>query len=592
METRSWRRTSAIVAIVGLTLAACQAQAPAASTAPSAAAPSAAATSAAPVAKRGAGGDLKILYWQAPTILNPHQAGGTKDNDASRLILLPLASWDPKGLPTNKYAMAAEIPTIDNGGVTKDLTTVTWKLRPNVKWSDGTAFSADDVVFTWKYKCDKATAATTAADCDDIDSVTAKDPNTVVVKYKQANANYYEFGTGTNEQIIQQAQFKDCVGAKAKDCPANLKPIGTGPYKLTDFKPGDVVTYAINDNYFDPNQPFFKTVTIKGGGDATSAARAVCQTGDADYGWNLQVELSIFQPMLSAADSKCTFGATYNTLERVMINFSNPDPALGDKRSEPDTKNPALSDIHVRRALAMAANRDVVANQLYGKPGGVSTCNVIFFPSSTNTSSLDVCKYDTAAAEKELQDNGWVKGSDGVRAKGGVRLELNYQTSTNGTRQKTQDILKADWEKIGFKINLHNSSASTFFTNTAPDGYAKFYADLEEFANSQDPDPQLWLENYICSEDAGKANNWNSNNQGRYCNADYDKLYTQLKAETDKAKRDAIDIQMNDMLVKDVAMIPLVNRTAPTPNAWSKKIKGLDQSPFESSLYDVAGWSQ
>ena len=312
----------------------------------------------APVA-RGTGGDLKILYWQAPTILNPHQAGGTKDNDASRLMIEPLAAYGPDGKPL--AALAAEIPTIANNGVSKDLTTVTWKLKPGLKWSDGSAFSSADVVFSWTYRCDKASAVTTFSKCADVKSVTAPDANTAVVTYNAANANFYSWGVGTTEGILQQAQFKDCVGTKAKDCPANLKPIGTGPYKLVDFKPGDVVSYDINPNYRDPNKPFFKTVTLKGGGDAELAARAVCQTGDIDYGWNLNVPLSVLQPMLSAADSKCQFPISYNTLERITVNFTYPDPALGDKRSEPGNAHPFLTDIHVCRALSMATNRTTIA---------------------------------------------------------------------------------------------------------------------------------------------------------------------------------------------------------------------------------------
>src|SRR5438132_4501700 len=106
-----------------MALAACTQQ-PAASPAPSA--------SATPVAQRGAGGELKILYWQAPTILNPHLATGTKDSDASRLVLEPLASYGPDAKPV--AVLAAEIPTVANGGVSSDFTTVTWKLKTGVKW--------------------------------------------------------------------------------------------------------------------------------------------------------------------------------------------------------------------------------------------------------------------------------------------------------------------------------------------------------------------------------------------------------------------------------------------------------------------------
>ena len=147
-----------LTAAASMLLAACGQAAPAAPTAvpakpTEAAKPAATAAPAQPTAapkpagKRGAGDTVRILYWQAPTILNAHLAAGTKDFDAARLILEPLAGIGAEGVPVP--ALAAEIPTVANGGVSKDLTTVTWKLRKDVKWSDGTPFTADDVVFTY-----------------------------------------------------------------------------------------------------------------------------------------------------------------------------------------------------------------------------------------------------------------------------------------------------------------------------------------------------------------------------------------------------------------------------------------------------------
>src|SRR5437879_13761405 len=174
---------------------------------PAGASPSAAASAA---AKRGAGADLKILYWQAPTILNRHQATGTKDADASRLVLEPLASFGKDGLPVTN-GLASEIPTPSNGGVTSDFKTVTWKLKTGVKWSDGTPFKASDVAFTYKYQCDPATAASTSTYCDGVASVTAKDDATVVITYKDTNPFYYQWGVGGGNLILQEAQYKGCV---------------------------------------------------------------------------------------------------------------------------------------------------------------------------------------------------------------------------------------------------------------------------------------------------------------------------------------------------------------------------------------------
>ncbi|PON14545.1 hypothetical protein C2W62_28490 [Candidatus Entotheonella serta] len=109
--------------------------------------------------KRGGGGKLKLLWWQAPTTLNVHFASGGKDYDASRVVYEPLAALD--GDANLVPILAAEIPSYANGGLSKDGTTVTWRLKKDVRWHDGKPFTADDVVFTWEYAADTATGAVT-----------------------------------------------------------------------------------------------------------------------------------------------------------------------------------------------------------------------------------------------------------------------------------------------------------------------------------------------------------------------------------------------------------------------------------------------
>ncbi len=116
--------------------------------------------------KRGGGGPLKTLWWQGATLLNPHFAVGTKDQDGSRIFYEPLASWDPDG--NLSPVLAAEIPSAQNGGVAKDGKSVTWHLKKGVVWHDGKPFTADDCVFTWEYVADPATASTNIGSYKDI----------------------------------------------------------------------------------------------------------------------------------------------------------------------------------------------------------------------------------------------------------------------------------------------------------------------------------------------------------------------------------------------------------------------------------------
>ncbi|HEV8536575.1 MAG TPA: peptide ABC transporter substrate-binding protein [Candidatus Limnocylindria bacterium] len=544
------------------------------------------------MSQRGAGGQLKILYWQAPTLLNILLASGTKDADAATLISEGLGTLGADGKPVTR--LAAEVPTVENGGVAKDFSSVTWKLKPGLKWSDGSDFTVDDIIFTWQYLADEKTAAFLSDYVQGVKSVEAVDKTTVKINYDSSNPNYYQFGANCCP-IIQKAQFKDYIGEKAKDAPGNNAPIGTGPYKLKEFKPGDVVTYVINENYRDKDKPYFKEVQIKGGGDATSAARAVFQTGDADYAWNLQVEAPVLRQLISSGGKGDLITTYAGSVERLMLNFSDPNKEVNGQRSEKSTKHPFFSDKNVRTAFAMAVDRATIAKELYGDGlTGKVTCNIInglaAFESS-NTKSMDACKYDIAAANKKLDDAGWAKGADGIRSKGGVRMKVLYQTTVSSLRQKEQAIIKKGWNDIGVEVELKSVPADVFFTPKSPDSANYFYADVQMFTSGTDPDPTNFLAEWTSKLIAQKENNWQTNNYLRYSNPEYDALVDSLRKETDPKKRSELGIKANDLLISEVVVIPLVNRSS-TTDGRLKELKGVKPNAWASSLWDIADWSK
>ena len=542
------------------------------------------------VAERGSDGHVNIIYWQAASILNPYLSGGTKDIESSSMVIEPLARYDQDGnmVPW----LAAEIPTVANGGVAEDLTSITWQITPGILWSDGTPLTAHDVVFTSEYCLHPEGGCQQSTSYSDVASVEAVDDLTVKVTFSKPKPFPYGPFVGGESPIIQKAQFQECVGAKAPECTEqNFGPIGTGPFRVTEFRANDVISMEANPNYRDPSKPAFATLTFKGGGDAAAAARSVLETGEFDYAWNLQIDPAILNQMEGAG--KGTVVAAFGTaVERLMVNLTNPSPDLGDMRSTQDGgPHPFLTDAAVRRALSVAIDRNLLSEVGYGS-AGKATCNVLPAPAVYASTANDECLVqDIAMANRILDDAGWMPGSDGVREKDGVRLSILYQTSTNPVRQDTQALVKQWWSEIGVETELKNIDAAVFFggDQSSPDTFQKFYADIEMYTNLfNGTDPETYMNNWTCGEIPAPASNWLGNNMPRYCNADYDALAAELGQTADLGERARIAMAMNDMLVQEGAMIPLIHRGR--VSAHSNTLGGVILNTWDSELWNVSDW--
>jgi peptide/nickel transport system substrate-binding protein len=167
--------------------------------------------------KAGGGGALRVLWWQGPTLLNPHFAVGTKDQDASRIFYEPLAAWDPEGnlVPV----LASEIPDRENGGIAADGLSVTWKLKKGVTWHDGKPFTADDCVFNWEYGSDPASAAVTIGTYKDV-KVEKIDSHTVKVIFSKPTPFWADAFVGIRGALIPKHLFEPYKGAKSREAPA------------------------------------------------------------------------------------------------------------------------------------------------------------------------------------------------------------------------------------------------------------------------------------------------------------------------------------------------------------------------------------
>ncbi|MGH7310479.1 MAG: peptide ABC transporter substrate-binding protein, partial [Candidatus Rokuibacteriota bacterium] len=538
--------------------------------------------------KRGGGGPVKILLWQAPTLLNPHFANGTKDQIASRVFYEPLGSYDPDGnlVPV----LAAEVPSLQNGQVSKDGLSVTWRLKKNVAWHDGKPFTADDVVFNWEYVMDPGTAAVTAGPYRDIARIDKLDSHTVKIVFKNPSPFWSAPFCGGTGMIIPKHLFAAFKGDKSREAPTNLKPVGTGAFKFVDFKPGDIVRGEINANYHVTNRPFFDQLELKGGGDAISAARAVAQTGEYDYAWNLQVEDDILKRLEQGGRGRVDIVAT-GAIEHIQLNTADPWTEVDGERSSAKSTHPFLTDPAVRQALNLLVDRASVQEQIYGRTG-VATANFLNAPDRVRSKNTRF-EFSIDKANQIMDQAGWKRGGDGIRTKDGKKLKLVYQTSINAPRQKNQQIVKQACAKAGIDVELKTVTASVYFSSDPAnwDTYNHFGTDIQMYNTTMtDPDPQRFMDQFTSWEVAAKANKWQGRNKTRWRNEEYDRLWKAAEAEMDPVKRATLFIKMNDLVIQHVVVIPIVNRARVA--GISNRMRDVLQSAWDVDVWHLPYWSR
>lgn len=544
-------------------------------------------------AERGSDGEVKVFYYQAVSVLNAYLSAGTKDVEAGSLVLEPLAGFDQDGVLFPR--LAESIPTVENGGVAADLTSITWKLKPGLLWSDGTPVTSADVKFTWEYCTAEGGGCAQGAKYEGVKAVDTPDDLTVVVSFEGPKPYPYQPFTGGTAPILQKAQFEPCLGAAAATCTEqNSKPIGTGPFMVTDFKVNDVVTLEANPNYRDASKPAFGKVTIKGGGDALAAASAVMETGEFDYAWNTQINPD--QQAQMEAGGKGKFVNAFGTLvERIEINMTDPSADLAEgERSTIKHPHPVLSDAKVRAALSMAIDRQALVDIGYGGAGR-PTCNLVPAPAYQASDNTGCLTQNLEGAKALLAEAGWTDSDgDGIVDKDGKKLTIVYQSTVNAVRQDFQALVKGWWNEIGVEVELKAIDPSVFFGGDAasPDTFQKFYADVEMYANNFDgTDAEPYMAQYLCNKIPGPDNQWQGENINRFCDPAYDALVKELSSTSGIEARGALVKKLNDMLTKDSnIVIPLVDRGR--FSAQSNSLGGFVMNSWDTELWNAQDWTR
>ena len=536
--------------------------------------------------KRGGGGALKILSWLAPTLLNPRLAVGTKDWDASRIFYEPLASYDGDGnlVPV----LAEDIPTVANGLLARDGRSVTWRLKRGVTWHDGKPFTADDIVFNWQYVMDPATASPGVVGLQAIERAEAVDSHTLKLTFKAPTPFWMAAFCGVS-MIIPRHVFEPYRGSRAREAPANLRPVGTGPYRCVDFKSGDIIRAEVNPDYHVPNRPFFDTVEVKGGGDAVSAARAVLQTGAYDYApYMAGVEDVILQRLEAAGKGKLDF-AFGGDLTHIQVNQTDPWKEVNGERSSIKTQHPFLVDPAVKTALSLLVDHASIQQEVFGRTG-IPTTSWLNAP-APYAAKTPPGQFDVEKANQVLEAAGWRRGPDGIRQRNGVKLKMVFQTTINASLQKIQAIVKQAAGRAGIDMELKAVTPAVFGSSDPSnrDTYTHFSADLQLITYFQSaPDPERFMSLFTSEEVPSKENNYQRYNAPRWRSPVYDELFAASRTEMDPVKRAALFIRMNELLVQDGAVLPLARRA--TVNARASTIKGADHTAWDRAFWRLANW--
>lgn len=512
--------------------------------------------------ERGAGGDLRLISYQAATSLAAHGGQGSKDAYPGSLIMEPPLTYNDRG--DIEPLLIEEAPSIENGLLSEDLLTATFTFLPDLVWSDGEPVTANDLIFTWQWVTNPSNASINIDVWDTIESIEATDDKTAVITFKQARVNWYEPFIGVSTGVLYPAHAFDNDPNNKNDAFAT-HPIGTGPFVIDTFEPNDIAIFSVNENYREPNKPYFSSVTFKGGGDAVATGRAVVQTGEYDYAWNVQAEPDIIEQINQSGEYGELVGVRTTTTEVIYFNFSDPNTEVDGQRSQKDTPHPFFTDPAVREAINLAVDRRLIAGQFYGEPDS-ATANVLSGDptfESPNTS----WEFDLDKAAQVLEDAGWVMDGD-VRKKDGIALEFTFTTAANAVRQKTQAVVKDALDSIGFKVALDQVDSAIFFDSSPGNDQSNthFYSDMMMWSSGPGApvSPQFMIKWYSGPDGrniAQKENDWSGLNFQRYQNPDYDALFDELRHAT--TFEEAIDllISLNDTVITDHAVVPLVART-------------------------------
>ena len=529
-----------------------------------------------PSAVPARGGTLVFAIWQEPTTILPIYANQVVANVVGQVVSEGLTRTSNDG--TYIPQLAKQVPTLANGGVKLSADgkkmDVTYELLSDVKWSDGTPFTSADVKFTWETFL-KDPKVVTREGYDQIESIDTPTPTSLTLHYKQVYGPYLTRFTG----IIPKSMEKEGDLSKSK---YNFQPVGTGPFVISEFVAADHITAERNPSYRVKDRPYLDKIIFRSV-PSREAAVAQLKAGEVDGMWNI---LEAQTPDLEK-DANIKLTVTPGpSVERLELNHvKNADPA------DPAVPHPVLGDKAMRRALNLATPKQQMIDKLLFGKAKVGTSPVS--QGWASPKGLAQESYDPKQASAVLDQAGWLKGTDGIRTKNGIRAAITITTTTGDkVREQVEQILIDEWKQIGVELSIKNQPSSVLLSGSwaAGDPRKRGSFDIVMYASSPAIDPhQTISQRYTSANIPTAANGGIGQNYTRFKNAEADAAIAEAGASVEQAKRAELYAKALKLLNEDVAIIWLYDRQ--NIDAFRANVSGVRGNVWQDITWSAADWS-
>lgn len=539
------------------------------------------ADSGAPAAGEAAGGgQAVIIIPEEPASLNQYLAIAAIVRQVADAVTGPLANVNAAGefVPV----LAAELPTVENGGVTEDFRTVTWKLRPDLKWSDGEPLTSDDIKFTWEVLSNPESGNVLSLDFDLIESIETPDDLTAVITYSVVNQAYLQ-------QFLYGILPRHATGEPAAmtEWDWNRNPVSAGPFVLSEWISGDSIIMDRNPNYYLEGQPYLDRIIFKVVPDAGAQVAMMAQ-GEAHVQlWPGETK-EVYDAQVAGQASLAEVPGQWN----MTIYFNHSMPFDDDPGPQPP--HPILGDLRVRQAIAHSIDYETIINDI--SPGVTPSTS----PFAYGWYQCDLARpypYDVEAAKALLDEAGWIEGADGIRvaqgaefAEDGTRLTVQMEGYTNfQPLVRLQEALVEMFKQVGIEAAIQNDDFSVIFgsySDGAPRKLGNF--DMLIYDTSLTLEPHGTVANLYASTAIPSAENPAGANYARWTNEDADAAIEQAGNTVDIETRKAAYCELAQLIADELPSLNLFLYTE--GYGASDRLSGYEVNMWGSLSWDVQNW--